>query len=198
MRRELVLEAALRVFSEKGYRASMGDIAQAVGITRPVLYYYVQSKADLFVEVTEAEIMKLLQAVLPQSAGVGAVPDILRSAVDAWLTYAHDNPESWRMLFHIVREDHPEVAAARKRLEEIAIGAVAVLSKTQREALEFPMEGVRARVAGQLLLWGGAAVIDWSLANPSVPRSEVVDATTGLWWAGLRDPGKLPGGSTEP
>lgn len=44
-----ILEAALNLFSEKGYEAvSMGQIAQAVGVKPPSLYKHYKSKHDIF------------------------------------------------------------------------------------------------------------------------------------------------------
>jgi AcrR family transcriptional regulator len=61
-RRDLVAneiyEQATRLFAERGFAGtSLQDIAEAVGLTRPALYYYVKSKdellAKLVTEVTE-------------------------------------------------------------------------------------------------------------------------------------------------
>lgn len=47
-RRELI-EAAAKVFQEKGYgAASLGDVANVLGSDRASLYYYVSSKEELF------------------------------------------------------------------------------------------------------------------------------------------------------
>jgi TetR/AcrR family acrAB operon transcriptional repressor len=47
--RQKVLEAALTVFSEKGYAASkLDDVAQAANVTRGAIYWHFKDKADLF------------------------------------------------------------------------------------------------------------------------------------------------------
>lgn len=51
MRKELILEVAKKHFSEKGYNASLTDIAKDAGIRKATLYNYFQSKDDLFLEV---------------------------------------------------------------------------------------------------------------------------------------------------
>lgn len=51
-RRKEILTAAARIFHEKGYQAtSIQDIAEAVGILKGSLYYYISSKEDLLFEV---------------------------------------------------------------------------------------------------------------------------------------------------
>jgi len=46
---ERLLDHSLTLFAEKGYEAaSVREIIEATGVTRPVLYYYCSSKEDLF------------------------------------------------------------------------------------------------------------------------------------------------------
>jgi AcrR family transcriptional regulator len=50
--RALILQHAQRLFQERGFSAvSMGDIAGAVGVTKPTLYYYFAHKEDLYTEM---------------------------------------------------------------------------------------------------------------------------------------------------
>ncbi len=50
--RTRILESAHRVFSQKGYReAAMDEIAEGVGLSKPALYRYYQSKEELFREI---------------------------------------------------------------------------------------------------------------------------------------------------
>jgi AcrR family transcriptional regulator len=52
--REQILDASLRLFSEKGFaRTSVRDIAQAAGITDAAIYYHFASKRDLFEALIE-------------------------------------------------------------------------------------------------------------------------------------------------
>jgi len=47
--RHRIAAAAVRLFCEKGYEAtSVREIVAAAGVTKPVLYYYFQSKEELF------------------------------------------------------------------------------------------------------------------------------------------------------
>ncbi|MCA2252144.1 TetR/AcrR family transcriptional regulator [Mycobacterium intracellulare] len=70
MRKELVenqmYETAAKLFAERGFAGtSLQDIADAMGITRPALYYYVKSKEDLLsrlvTEITAGNTAQILQ-----------------------------------------------------------------------------------------------------------------------------------------
>ena len=50
--RTRILESAHRVFSQKGYReATMDEIAEGLGLSKPALYRYYESKEELFREI---------------------------------------------------------------------------------------------------------------------------------------------------
>jgi TetR/AcrR family transcriptional regulator len=61
-----LLLAAAEVFARKGYSAaSVNEIVEAAGVTKPVLYYYFQNKEGIFhaiLEDTATQIMNTLQA----------------------------------------------------------------------------------------------------------------------------------------
>ena len=54
MTREGILEAAARIFGEKGYHAtSMSDIADAVNLQKASLYYHFDSKQEILVALLD-------------------------------------------------------------------------------------------------------------------------------------------------
>ena len=60
-RRTQLLDTAVHVFAERGYHAaSMNDVAEAAGVTKPVLYQHFSSKRDLFVELLTAGPARIL------------------------------------------------------------------------------------------------------------------------------------------
>ncbi|MCY0869130.1 MAG: helix-turn-helix domain containing protein [Firmicutes bacterium] len=61
-RREQILQAAVRVFGEKGYwRATTADIATECGISQPYVYRFFQAKETLFMAALERSAGVLLQ-----------------------------------------------------------------------------------------------------------------------------------------
>jgi TetR/AcrR family transcriptional regulator len=63
-KRELILEAAKTVFGRLGYsKATLDDIAHAIGLKKPTLYYYYKSKEILFIEAFSQEWMDSLSRI---------------------------------------------------------------------------------------------------------------------------------------
>lgn len=55
-RRAAILEAAIRLFAERGYRgATTRALAEAVGVTEPVLYEHFKSKHELYAAIIESK-----------------------------------------------------------------------------------------------------------------------------------------------
>lgn len=85
-----ILRTAAMLFRENGYEATrLDDIAQALGVTKPTLYYYVKNKEDILVEIQQTGFREIMEGLvdLRQSDHSGA--DILRRLVVryvCWIT----------------------------------------------------------------------------------------------------------------
>ncbi len=62
--REAIVRAAAALFAERGYPGtSMSDVARACGISKPLLYHYVDDKYRLLLEITEGHVQRLASIV---------------------------------------------------------------------------------------------------------------------------------------
>ena len=85
-RRREILDAAVRLFAEKGYAAvTNAEIAKEAGVTAPALYYYFSSKEELF----QAAVREHVGAFIP------AVAEATKEECRA----AHWNEERFRALY---------------------------------------------------------------------------------------------------
>jgi AcrR family transcriptional regulator len=102
-RRPLVLDAALEEFVQNGYRGtSMEAIADAAGVSKPVVYECYPSKEKLFRALLEREERRLRDAVadaLPRSPSFEDVEAVLRESLAALLSAAAATPLSWRIVY---------------------------------------------------------------------------------------------------
>src|SRR5580698_6340175 len=63
-RRQQLFAVALELFAQRGYRATtMDDIAEAAGVTKPLLYQHFSSKRALYLELVDSIAQDLLVAI---------------------------------------------------------------------------------------------------------------------------------------
>lgn len=82
-RRELlekaIFDQAARLFAERGYAGTTPqDIADAVGVTRQNLYYYVKSKEEILSRLVAEMATQNVEGVEALAASEGSAPDRLR------------------------------------------------------------------------------------------------------------------------
>ncbi len=107
MTRQLLLDAAIDVFAEKGYHgASLDDVADAAGFTKGAVYSNFTRKSDLFRALLDREAVRAAEArrqaieatpleLLPEVAEElarqpGSDPDLEVLLVEFWLAAARD------------------------------------------------------------------------------------------------------------
>lgn len=127
----MVLDAALRLFVERGYRgASMEAIGEAAGVTKPVVYECYPSKEALFSALLEREERRLLEAVaaaLPRDASADDLEALATGAFTALLSAAEASPESWRVVFGSEHGAEPAVSRRFRAGREAVVGQLADL-----------------------------------------------------------------------
>src|SRR5271155_5534856 len=68
-RRRQLIAVALELFAVRGYRATtMDDIAEAAGVTKPLVYQHFSSKRALYLELVESVSAELLGAIAEATA----------------------------------------------------------------------------------------------------------------------------------
>jgi AcrR family transcriptional regulator len=194
VRERQMLDAAVRTFGQRGYRtASMDEIAELAGVSKPLVYLYLNSKEDLFTACIRREAKALVEAV---RAGVrtGLPADRqLWDGLQAFFTHTAQNPDGWAVL-HLQARTHgepfaAEVAAMRKEMVTFVTELIAVAA---REAHRDPSLA-EAEVAGlaEALVGAAEALADWANVTPGVTARQAAATLMNFAWAGL---GNLMGG----
>lgn len=99
---------AARIFHEKGYAAtSIQEIADAVGILKGSLYYYMESKEDLLFHLIR-DVHDDLLALRNGARSDGSVLDRLRALVKAHIAYVTENMVRVSVFLNDFRHLSPE------------------------------------------------------------------------------------------
>jgi AcrR family transcriptional regulator len=176
-RRALIVEAAGRLFGERGYGATrLDEIAAAAGVTKPILYRHFDSKQDLYLALLERHRADLAGFVAAMPAE-GTTAERLRAVLDVWLDYVEAHSYSWKMLFRDTGGG-PEVAAFRR---EVHAEARAVLVEVIRSLAAAPIRRRELEPLAELMSMGMAALVLWWIEEAAISRAAVLDALTTAW-----------------
>lgn len=178
-RRESYLDAAIAVISHEGPAASMEAIAQASGVSKPILYRHFGDREGLVAALADRLIVGLVARLDVVLGGGGTPRQLLHDAIDAYVDTIEDDPSLYRFLTH-------RMPARGAALSSLVDQVAAVIARTISEGLrEAGFDTAPARpwsygIVGMVHLAGD----DW-VARPATPRAELVDDLTRLLWSGL-------------
>src|SRR3712207_6187605 len=95
--RELILDAALEVFSRLGFRgATVDQIAAQAGMSKPNLLYYFRRKEDIYVALLERTLEVWLEPLRSLDAQGDPLSEIGRY-IHLKLDMSRDNPKASRL-----------------------------------------------------------------------------------------------------
>ena len=195
-RRSQLLEVAIQRFAASGFHAtSMDDIADAAGVTKPVLYQHFHSKRQLYRELLETVGQELLESVATSAAAESAPFNRVLAGFRAYFRFVRDKTAGFQLLFGSGARRTDEFADSVRKLEETVAATIgsfieADIGIEHRNLLGYAIVGL-AEVAGRRWVGqsqGGEAKI--SKAEGERLAQRLAD----LAWAGLR---ALPGGSAR-
>ncbi len=118
--RAAILDHAQRLFQERGYSGvAMGDIAAAVGVTKPTLYYHFPHKEALYTEMVVDILTRIGQGVTRALDTYTTAADRLYALAYQGFVYAPRNGKMDTMMrdveIHLAPEDQARVEAAFNR-----------------------------------------------------------------------------------
>lgn len=108
-KREIILEAALEVFSANGYRgATIDQIADAAGMSKPNLLYYFKGKEAIH-ETLMHRLLETWLAPLRELDDIGDPLSELRSYIRRKLEMARDYPRESRLFANEILQGAPRI-----------------------------------------------------------------------------------------
>ena len=181
-RRQQLLDVARDVFAERGFHAtSMDDIAEAAGVTKPVLYQHFVNKRALYTELLEDVGVRLVEEITAATSAVGSGREQVARGFEAYFGFVTENRSAFRLIFGASVRNDAEFAMVAERV----IGQVAeVISPLI--AVEAPPE--QRLVLAHAVVGMAEATSRRVVADGAAPADA---ATLGRWlaelaWYGLR------------
>jgi len=127
---EIILEAALEVFSNYGFRGSTVDqIAQRANMSKPNLLYYFRRKEDIYVAVLEKILADWL-APFESLDEAGEPVDEIARYIAAKMELSRSNPKASRLFANEILNGAPAISQFLKGpLKSLVDEKAAVLAK---------------------------------------------------------------------
>lgn len=189
MRERQILDAAVEVFSKYGYHsASMDEISDVAGVSKPMIYSYLGAKEDLFAKCIRREAARLLETVRD---GVHSElpPDMqLWHGLRAFYRFVAEYRDSWTVLHRqaltVGGQFAGEINLLRSRAIDI-VSALVVTAGTKKglgQVAEYSGPALAVAVVG-----AAESLADWWLDHSDVSDGVLASWLMNLTWMGFND-----------
>lgn len=122
-RRSELARAAFDVLRTRGVQTSMRELADALGVKRPTLYFYFPDLGAVFESVIDETYRTLAELVMARVQGVAHPLDRLRAVVDATIAFHRERPQLIGGLFQLWAMGGRDFASLLDRERRIVVAA---------------------------------------------------------------------------
>ncbi|KQV77005.1 TetR family transcriptional regulator [Aeromicrobium sp. Root344] len=181
-RRAQLLEVALEVFVEQGYHsASMDEIAERAGVSKPVLYQHFPGKLDLYLALLETSCDTVIDGVKTALASTTDNRKRVRATMELWYDYVADQGAAFRLVFESDLTSDPSV---REQIDRVIEESASAIAEVIREDTGLPVASSHL-LAVSLVGMGHVGARNWLSQDSTLTRSEAVQLVAGLAWRGI-------------
>ena len=181
-RREQLLHTAVGVFAEHGYHAtSMNDVAEAAGVTKPVLYQHFTSKRELFIELLADIGAELRDTISKATTDAGGPRQQIENGFRAYFGFANEQTDAFKVLFGSGARRDPEFASFALSVEGSIAETIADLIVVEGEPATY-----RFLLAHSIVGMTEAATRYWLSHDREPDVDQLAAQLSQLAWSGLR------------
>ena len=181
-RRRQLLDVALESFGREGFHlTSMNELAEAAGVTKPVLYQHFGSKRELYLEVLRDVGGRMVSDVGKAIAEADSPRQQVEAGFTAYFEWVARERHGFEVLFAGDTRRDPEFLAELGKVETEFADAIAGLIVVDGLGHEHQL----------LLAYGIVGIAEttcrhWIAADLDLPPAQLARAVSDLAWAGLR------------
>ena len=139
---------SLKLFAERGFNATtMDDIAEAAGVTKPLLYQHFASKRALYLELLDSVSHTMLEAIGKAIAAAGGPRQQVEGGFAAYFHLVVSHADAFHLLFGSDVPNDPELSRAVRNVEDSIAESIdalidAGLDEDHRRLLAFAVVGM--------------------------------------------------------
>ena len=180
-RREQLVRSAEQVFVAQGFAAaSMDDVAETAGVTKPVIYDHFGSKDGLLAAVIARLGDQMLERTTGAIADLTSPEEALEQGLTAYFRFVDQHAGAWSLL---LREVAPGSAAAQE-VERVRQAQVAAIAELVRLHLPGP-DGGRAEVYAHAVSGAAERLAAVRLSGRRVSAARSAALLMDVMWRGF-------------
>ncbi|WP_037252805.1 TetR family transcriptional regulator [Kibdelosporangium aridum] len=183
-RERQMMTIAEAVFSERGYAAtSMDEIADRVGVSKPMIYEYFGSKEGLLVACIRQVRTELRERTAQSVIGAASPEEALRKGLETFFRFTDDHRRSWELLLRtetavVGAAAVAEIETARQEQIQLHIALFsAYMPDTDQRSLE---------AAAEILVGACERLSVWYVRHDDVTPEEAAEHIMRMTWFGLK------------
>jgi AcrR family transcriptional regulator len=183
---------ALEVFVEQGYHAaSMDEIAERAGVSKPVVYQHFPGKLDLYLALLESSCDEVVAEVKKALASTTDNRRRVEATMELWYRYVADQGAAFRLVFESDLTNDPDV---REQVDRVVRESAEAIAEVIREDAGLPQDAAYL-LAVSLVGMGHVGARNWLSESSSVSQEDAVRLVGRLAWRGI---GGFPRESADP
>lgn len=181
-RRAQLLKVALHVFVDQGYHAaSMDDIADRAGVSKPVLYQHFPGKLELYLALLETSADTVISSVRKALASTENNKERVTATIGVFFDYVNDSTAAFRLVYESDLTNEPLVSEQLDRVTNELAGAIA---NVIHQDTNLPDEASEL-LAVSLVGIGQVAATYWLNEAQTLTKDEAVGFVSTLAWRGI-------------
>ncbi len=157
LRKQMVLDTAVKIFGQKGYRAAtLDDVARELGVSKPALYHYFSSKEKLLSEIYLQSLGRMFKTIYEVGKMDLSPPEKMRVLVRRHLKEVVIGNLDMFLVFFSEENELPEKEFEKIRREKIKF--TKVVMKIIEEGID---QGYFRRLDSMLLADAIIGMCNW-------------------------------------
>lgn len=181
-RRAQLLDVALDVFVEQGYHAaSMDEIAERAGVSKPVLYQHFPGKLDLYTALVSSAVDTVIEGVREALASTQDNRERVQASMRLWYDSVADREKAFRLVFESDLTSDPEV---RELVDRVTSESAAAIAEVIVEDTGLS-QGAAELLAAGLVGMGHVGARAWLSGASGLSRDDAVTLASTLAWRGI-------------
>ncbi len=184
LQRTSIMTAAAQLFGDKGFHnASMAELAQACGVSKPLLYHYYRDKEHILFDIADSYIDRLLEIVAGVEArGLEPEEQLAALLADFMAEYAHSQSRHMVMVQDVKFLGPEQAERVRDKQRQVVAAFAAAVERVEPGLKRRNLDKPIAMVLFGMINWS----FTWLRADGSLSYADMAPVVTRIFLRGVR------------